>query len=43
MNKKTIVINITWQYLSNIFIKNKNEVLEIKLDKIAQKKGISKN
>ena len=31
---KTAVINFTWIYLNKIFIKNKNEILEIYLDEI---------
>jgi len=42
-NKKTIVISLTWYYLSKTFLKNKNEIIELDLEKIFKKKGISKN
>ena len=33
-NKNTIVINFTWSYLSKIFLKNRNEIIELDLNEI---------
>ena len=40
IKKKLIVINLTWNYLSKKFVKNKNELIEINLNKEFEKNKI---
>ena len=34
MKRKMAVTYITWYYLSNLFLKNQNEILELDVEKI---------
>ena len=37
MNRKTIIINLTWEYLTKMFLENQKEIIELDLKKVLKK------